>query len=133
MSEEPLPPKMTGLRRALFVVAGLVFVGIGGLGVVLPVLPTTPFLLLASYCFVRSSPRLNRWLLRNRVFGPFLRDWQRHRGVRLHVKIAAVLVLILGLGISLALVQPAWPWALAIVGLGMIGLIVVLRLPRIKN
>ena len=78
------------LRRKLWIAAGLVFTGIAVLGVALPILPTTPFLLLASWCFARSSPRLQAWLRQSKLFGPMLADWERERGVRLPVKVGAL-------------------------------------------
>src|SRR5262245_37471900 len=100
VADEPpsQPPLGGGVRRAVYLLLGTGFVGLGALGALLPVLPTTPFLLLASYCFLRSSPRLNDRLLRSRLFGPFLRDWHQHRGVRPRVKITAVTVLALAVG-----------------------------------
>lgn len=128
-----MPPTVTGFRRTVYVLAGLSFVGMAALGAVLPILPTTPFLLLASYFFVRSSPALNRWLLRNRVFGPLLRDWQHHGGVRRRVKISAVCVLLLALGTSIALTDRRPLFIGVLLTLGAIGLIVVLRLPVIDD
>jgi uncharacterized membrane protein YbaN (DUF454 family) len=78
------------LRRKLWIAAGLVFTGIAVLGVALPILPTTPFLLLASWCFARSSPRLQAWLRQSKLFGPMLADWERERGVSLPVKVGAL-------------------------------------------
>src|SRR5690606_24498656 len=89
-------------RKALYVALGLVCVVLGALGAILPLLPTTPFLLLASFFFVRSSPSLHAWLLRNRIFGPFLRDWNEHRGVRRPVKIVAICMIFLVGGASAA-------------------------------
>jgi uncharacterized membrane protein YbaN (DUF454 family) len=128
----PSPPPARGIRRWVYVVLGLFFVGLAVLGGLLPVLPTTPFLLLASFFFLRSSPALNAWLLRSRLFGPLLRDWQRHRGVRPHVKIGAVAVLVPVIGAS-ALFGNLPPYLLVLLlVLGLIGLIVVLRLPVIR-
>lgn len=84
----------TGLRRVLFVTAGLLCVGMAYVGVLMPGLPTTPWVLLASYCFGRSSPRLQRWLRRTPAFGRMLRDWEEHRGIRKPVKIFAVLLIV---------------------------------------
>jgi uncharacterized membrane protein YbaN (DUF454 family) len=127
------PRRVTGLRRALYVVAGLFFVGLAFLGVFLPVLPTTPFLLLASFFFVRSSNRLNNWLLRSRLLGGFLRDWQKHRGVRLRVKVVALLVLVVAVAASAYFGDLPWYLVLMLVGLASIGAIVVLRLPVIRD
>lgn len=80
----------SGLRRRLYLVAGLGCVGLAYLGVLLPGLPATPWVLLAGWCFGRSSPRLHRWLRRSPVFGRLLRDWEEHRGIRRPVKVLAV-------------------------------------------
>ncbi len=58
-------------------ILGVVFLMIGGIGVVLPLLPTTPFVLVAAGCFAKSSPRMHAWLLANRVFGPMIVDWEK--------------------------------------------------------
>ena len=63
----------------LWTLLGLLFVGLGAIGAVLPLLPTTPFILLAAWCFARSSPRLHGWLLSSELFGPLLRDWEEKR------------------------------------------------------
>jgi len=80
----------TPLRRPLFLGLGLAFVGLGLLGTVLPVLPTTPFMILALWCFARSSKRFHDWLYHHRVFGPPLRQWDQHRVIPLAAKIVAV-------------------------------------------
>src|SRR6478752_7663781 len=88
------PAPATGLRRGLFLCAGLACVGLAYLGAILPGLPTTPWVLLASYCFARSSPRLERWLKRSPIFGKLLRDWDEHRGVRRPVKVVAACLVV---------------------------------------
>lgn len=128
-----LPRGVTGLWRIAYVLCGLAFVGLAVLGAVLPLLPTTPFLLLASYFFVRSSPRLHAWLLRSRLFGGFLRDWQRHRGVRPHVKVAALTMLPLVVCTSVTLGNLAWYLVAALLVLAAVGVIVVVRLPVIRE
>ncbi|MCI0683139.1 MAG: YbaN family protein [Gemmataceae bacterium] len=109
---------------------GLLFVGLAALGTVLPLLPTTPFLILASACFVRSAPRLNAWLLRTRLFGPLLRDWQHHRRVSRRVKHLAIVLIVLFVGLSAWLGDFSWPWLVALIVLALIGLAVVIRLPE---
>lgn len=116
------------LKRALFVTLGLTFVGLGAVGVVLPVLPTTPFLLLASYFFVRSSPRLHRWLRNSPLFGSMIRDWEEHRAVRRSVKITALLMVIVVIGATL-LFAGLQPWLkVMLIVLGAIGMTVVASL-----
>lgn len=77
-------------RRALLFGLGWVFFALGVLGVFLPVLPTTPFMLLALWCFARSSRRFHHWLYTHRLFGPPLQRWQRHGVIPLSAKIIAV-------------------------------------------
>ena len=107
---------------------GSFFVMLGAAGAVLPLLPTTPFILVAAWCFARSSPRMHRWLLESALFGPIVRNWEQNRCVPLRAKITA-LVMMLGVGGSSILfaVPPGWPrWS----GLGLIaiGSVVVLSL-----
>ncbi len=67
--------------RILWLITGFVFLGLGVLGALLPVLPTTVFLLVAAGCFARSSPRLHGWLVGHPVFGPPILNWQRHGAI----------------------------------------------------
>jgi uncharacterized membrane protein YbaN (DUF454 family) len=90
-----------GVRRVLFVAGGLACVGLAYLGVILPGLPATPWVLLASYCFARSSPRLERWLKRSPVFGRLLHDWHEHRGIRRPVKVLAVCLIVVVVSLSI--------------------------------
>ena len=76
--------------RLLFLCLGWFFVGLGLVGAFLPVLPTTPFLLLAVACFARSSPRLEAWLLNHPAFGPPLRNWREKRAISRKAKLSAV-------------------------------------------
>lgn len=82
------------MRRPFYLVAGFLSVALAAIGLFLPLLPTTPFLLLAAACFSKSSERLHQWLLDQPTFGPMIRDWETHRAIRLRVKgIASVLML----------------------------------------
>ena len=127
------PHPVTGPRRALYIAAGLFFVGLAVVGAFLPVLPTTPFLLLASYFFVRSSPRLNAWLLRSRLFGGLLRDWQKHRAVRPRVKVVALVVLTVAVTASAYFGRLPWYLVLLLVALASVGATVVIRLPVLRE
>lgn len=119
--------------RALYLVCGSFCLALAVAGVVLPILPTTPFLLLASGCFVRSSPRLDAWMRSSRLFGPFLDDWRRHRGVRLHVKITALstIALVVGYGAFFSDLSP--PRRGVLIGLAVVGAVVVARLKTIEE
>lgn len=89
------------LTRMVWLAAGCACVGLGGLGLVLPVLPTTPFLLLAAACFARSSKRLHHWLLAHRVWGPLLRDWEAHRSIPRRAKVLATTLIILSVAFGM--------------------------------
>ena len=102
---------------------------LGLLGVLLPGLPTTPFVLVASYCLLRSSPRLHARLLENRLFGNVLRDWHLHRGIRPHVRYKATAVIALVLGASLYFTLLPLAAKLLICGVAVVGLSYVWRLP----
>jgi uncharacterized membrane protein YbaN (DUF454 family) len=119
----------TGFKRFLFVCAGLASVGMAYLGAILPGLPTTPWVLLAGYCFSRSSPRLERWLKRSPIFGKLLRDWDEHRGIRRPVKVFAVCLVVTVVTLSITFGPlPVWgKWVvggLALVGIGTIVFVV---------
>lgn len=77
-------------RRHLLQAFGWVCVALGAIGVVLPIMPTTIFLLLALWAFARSSPRLHTWLLTNPHFGPYIDDWEKHRIIPVRGKVMAV-------------------------------------------
>lgn len=102
----PLVPR--GLRLVL-VSAGLVCVGLGAIGVVTPVLPTTPFLLVAAACFARASPRFYQRLLANPTFGPLIRDWREQRAIPRRAKRTAIALIVVTIGSSaLFFVEPWW-------------------------
>jgi len=123
----------TGPRKALYLTLGGLFVTLGAVGVLLPVLPTTPFLLLASYFLLRSSPRLNALLYRSRILGPLLQDWKEKGGIKRHAKIAAILLVMLTVGLTLYWSPESMPIRIVIIVLTSVGIGVILRLPEIKS
>ncbi len=80
-------------QRWLLIAAGSISVGLGILGIVLPLLPTTPFLLLAAYCYAKSSKRFYTWLITNRYFGEYIRNYREKKGVPLRIKIYTIALL----------------------------------------
>ena len=97
----------------------LLFVVLGIAGALLPVLPTTPFMLLAAACFARASTRFYNWLLNNPAFGPTILEWRRHRSIPWRVKLTAIALMSVTLGVSILFFVP-WPelqLALALFGL----------------
>ena len=116
-------------RRPLLIALGLLCTALAALGLILPGLPTTPFLLLATACFARSSPALHARLLHSRLFGPHLRHWKQHRSITPSVRWTAVAFVIAGVSASLLLGNLATWLKTTVTAAAAIGLIVVFRLP----
>ncbi|MDT8375784.1 MAG: YbaN family protein [Mariprofundaceae bacterium] len=89
---------------AIYKALGFLFLGLGFIGIFLPLLPTTPFVLLAAGCFAKSSEGLSRWLLNNRTFGPMIRNWEEHKCISCNSRRVAVLSLIVFGGYSVVFV-----------------------------
>ncbi|MFN0251050.1 MAG: YbaN family protein [Kofleriaceae bacterium] len=101
------------IRRFIYLGLGFFFVGLGALGAVLPVLPTTPFLLISLWAFSQSSVRFERWLLEHKRFGPRLMAWRTHRVIPWPAKLAAWGSMIASLTIMAVLGRPWWQLGLA--------------------
>jgi uncharacterized membrane protein YbaN (DUF454 family) len=89
-----------GARRILFLIVGVVSLATGVVGMFVPLLPTTCFLLLAAWCFARSSPRLHRWMFSNKWFGEYLSDYREGRGIPRALKVGSLSVMWLTIGVS---------------------------------
>lgn len=112
----------------LLKIAGLFFVGLAMLGAVLPLLPTTPFVLVAAACFAKSSPRLHKMLLQNKVFGPLIYHWQQSRSIPKRAKIVALLSMVLAGGWS-CYILPALYLKVIVIALMAGPFIFISRLP----
>ncbi len=106
-----------GLSRILLIVAGSISVILAVVGMFFPVLPTTPFLLLAAFCFVRSSPRFYHWLINNRWFGTYIRNYRLGLGLPLKQKVLTIALLWLSIGYTAGFVVSAWWGKLILVGI----------------
>jgi uncharacterized membrane protein YbaN (DUF454 family) len=95
-------------KKVLLVVAGVTSVALGTIGIVVPLLPTTPFLLLAAACFVRSSDRLYQWLINHRLFGSYIRNYREHRAVTWQTKVFTLLLLWAAIGYSGLAIVNSW-------------------------
>jgi len=96
------------LKRQLLIITGTICVVIGVIGIFIPILPTTPFLLLATACYLRSSQRFHSWLMNNRVFGVYIRNYTEGRGMRIKVKLFTITLLWVTIGISISVAAPNW-------------------------
>lgn len=117
------------MNRLLLLATGWLAVAMAALGALLPLLPTTPFALLAAACFARSSPRWHAWLLSTPLLGPALSDWQAGRGIPRRAKLAALVLLWPSILLAATAAVPESPlrWVLPAIALAVTA--VVLRLP----
>lgn len=99
---------MKRLARPMWILLGILALALGALGAVLPLLPTTPFILLAAFCFARSSPRLHDWLLTHRIFGPLIMNWEREGAISRRAKMAAVAMMAITPVVTLLIGAPLW-------------------------
>ena len=93
------------MRRTVLIVLGFCFMVLACLGLILPGLPTTPFLVVAAACFAKSSPRLYRWLLSNRVFAPIIKNWKETRSMPRKIKRMLLFMIFLAGMLSLILIK----------------------------
>ncbi|WP_019028517.1 YbaN family protein [Colwellia piezophila] len=119
------------IKIFLLKLTGLFCVGLAILGAILPVLPTTVFLIMAAGCFAKSSPRMQQKLLENKIFGPLIHDWQEHRSIPIKAKRIALLSIILSVCWSAYMLQSTMLTAL-VVALVIGPFIFLLRLPLSK-
>ena len=93
------------ITRLPYFIFGWLSLALGVVGIVLPLLPTTPFVLLAAFCFSKSSTRFHNWLLNHKLFGSLVRNWQQHGVITLNAKLLATLSIVVMLSISFYFVQ----------------------------
>lgn len=115
-------------KRILFFTAGSLALSAGVIGIFLPVLPTTPFLLLASFCFVRSSEKIHQWLIQHPVFGDYINNYMTHKGITTSDRRKALLFLWLTLGLTMVLSNSLHLRA----ALAVIGTLVTIHLMRLR-
>ena len=125
---------MKNLKKKLYIAFGFLVVALAIIGVFIPSLPTVPFLLVALFCFERSSKKYHDMIMNNKYFGPVLQDYYSGKGLTLSVKIKARLFLSCGMILSIYKIQNLHARiALAIVWLGVAIHIILLKTKKIKN
>jgi len=117
--------------RAFFFVAGSVFLAFGAIGIVLPILPTTPFLLLALACYCRSSKRMTKWVLNNKYFGSYIRRYKEGKGIPIKTKIIAITILWITISYSAFFIVNNW-WIIQLI-LFAIAIAVTIHLIRVPT
>ena len=115
-------------KKIILIVIGWLALALGVIGIVLPLLPTTPFVLLSAACFANSSPRFHQWLLSHKFFGPIIRNFKSGQGVPRKVRNSTIVLIWITMGISMLVVAKLWSTILlCCIGLGVT--IYLLRLP----
>ncbi len=115
--------------RSVYLVLGLLCIALGFIGAFLPVLPTTPFLILATACFARSSPRLENWLLSHPRFGSSLRAWRARGAIPPRAKLAAAAGISTGFLLFWIVSAPGLPLMMGVGAFMLVGLLYVLSRP----
>ena len=113
--------------RLIWLVVGTLALVLGAIGVVLPLLPTTPFVLVAAFAYAKSSDRLHAWLLAHRVFGPLIDDWHRYGAISRRAKTAAIASMLAVIAISLLLRVPTHAIVIQVVVLSGSALFILTR------
>ena len=119
--------------RIVLIIAGTLSVGIGVVGIFVPILPTTPFLLLAAACYARSSQRFYCWLLNNKWFGNYIRSYLERKGVPLKVKLLTVALLWITIGCSVAFAVQSFVFRLILVLIAVGVSVHILRIRTLKQ
>ena len=135
MKREIKIPIAIALGRKLFIVAGSLFVGLAIVGIFLPLLPTTPLLLLAAACYARGSDRFYNWLLNNRWFGKYIRNYREGKGIPRKIKSLSLTLLWITMGCSAAFAVNMLPLriVLIVIAIGVTIHILYIRTSRDKE
>jgi hypothetical protein len=131
--------KGSKIIRGLWFTAGTICLVLGAIGIVLPILPTTPFLLASAACYYKSSSKMHKWLIHNKWFGEYIRNYQEGKGIPIKTKIIALTVLWVTIGVStfffLERILPTFlvlPMQLTMIIVAILVTIYMSRLPTYK-
>jgi uncharacterized membrane protein YbaN (DUF454 family) len=128
--EQPALPPVGRVARAVWLVAGLLAVAVGAIGIVVPGLPTTVCFIVAAWCFSHSSERLERWVLDLPRIGPMVRDHRAGLGMPRRAKVIAVSMIVIAVGLSVTFGIDSWPIRVVVLALGAVGVLyITVRVP----
>ena len=113
------------MLRIVYMVAGTISLGLGVTGIFIPGLPTTPFLLLAAFFYAKSSERLHSWLIRHKVFGPFISDFREGKGMTVRAKLYVIFLIWLTVLLTALILKPSIIFIYIHIVLGLIGTFVM--------
>jgi uncharacterized membrane protein YbaN (DUF454 family) len=124
--------KLHAVKRYVYVFIGTLSLALGMIGIFVPVLPTTPFLLLSSYCYLRGSKRMYDWLINHKVFGPYIFNYLTYKAIPRKIKASAIIFLWCTLTISMFII-PLWYVRIFFIVVGLAVTIHLLRLKTLRN
>jgi uncharacterized protein len=128
-----IKPKSNRVTRVFLMIAGTVSLAFAIIGLVFPLIPTTPFLLLTAACYCKSSERLYNWLMNNKWFGKYIRNYREGKGIPLNTKIFALTFLWVTIGISALLLVPIFIVQIILLVIAIAVSIHILRLPTYRK
>ena len=103
------------MKKVIFIILGLIMLGIGIVGMIVPVLPTTIFLILAAYFFAHGSDKLHSWIINHKTFGPIITNFSKYRGITISDRKKAMITIWLAIGVSIVLTQSLFIGSILIV------------------
>lgn len=119
---------MTGAKKLAYLAIGTVSLALGVIGIILPVLPTTPFILLTAYCYYRGSPRFHEWLLNHKTLGPIVEEYGDGEGMTRNSKYTAIAMTWIAVSLTAIFLLDTIQQRALVISLAIIGTIVILRL-----
>lgn len=119
---------MSGAKKLMFLVVGTISLALGVIGIILPVLPTTPFILLTAYCYLRGSPRFHAWLVEHPTLGPIVKEYGDGEGMTKESKQKAIAMTWIAVTLTAIFLLDTLQLRILVIGLAIIGTLVLLRL-----
>ena len=119
---------MSGTKKLAYLALGTVSLALGIIGIILPILPTTPFILLTAYCYYRGSPRFHTWLVSHPKLGPIVEEYSDGHGMTKRSKQKAILMTWAAVLVTSVFILDTFQLRALVIGLAVIGTLVILRL-----
>src|SRR4030043_2153164 len=133
MNQSGSKNRPNSFKRGTFLVAGTISLGLGAAGVFLPLLPTTPFLLLSAACYYKGSERMHRWLLNNKLFGSYIRNYKEGKGISKIAKILSLFLLWITIGYSVFFMVGSYVVQLILFAVAIAVTVHVATLPTLRK
>ncbi len=134
VEEEPVDGRVSGkMMRGIYVIVGTIALVIGAIGIFLPVIPTTPLVILAAACYYRGSERLHAWILSSRWFGETIKNYQAGRGLTRDTKVRAISMMWAGILISTWFFVSNLFVRVAMIGVAIVVTVYLVRLPTLEK